>query len=322
MVEHEIREREQICMGTVVTHRVYGVPSEGVLEEAEQEIGRLNHLVSRFVSDSEISQINRAAGEKPIFVSKSTYELFEAALTYSEISVGLFDVTIGPLVELWERKKKQQAVPAPEEIVDCLTLVDYHCVVHDNRALSIGLKRERQSVDFGGIGKGFAADRVLDLFRNHGVESGFTNFGGNVALLGSKPDGSCWRVGIQHPRERRRIIGFLDLVDRSVATSGDYQRYYQAKNGQCYHHIINPLTGYPSDSGLISATIVTKSATRADALSTIFFSSGIAGSKHLLGFLPEVEAVLIDRELNVYISNGLVGNFHAIGGAVVRGLDS
>ncbi len=321
MAEHEIRQRDQLCMGTVITHRVCGDHSEKVLEEAEQEVNRLNRLLSRFVAESEISQISDAAGRKPIPVSKSTYELFQVALEYSEISHGLFDVTIGPLVELWDQEKRELSVPAREEIETCLALVDYHCVICDDCSQSVGLERERQSVDFGGIGKGFAADQVLDRFRNQGVESGFTNFGGNVALLGSKLDGSCWRVGVQHPRENGQLIGFLDLIDRSVATSGDYQRYYQAKNGRFYHHIINPTTGYPSDSGLISATIITKSATKADALSTIFFSSGMAGCRYLLRLLPEVETVLIDKDLNVYISTGLEGNFRAIEGINVYTLD-
>ncbi len=126
----------------------------------------------------------------------------------------------------------------------------------------------------GGVGR-YASDKILEVFKRHGIESAFTNFGGNVATLGTRPDGTLWRVGIRHPRKSVALIGAVDVENCSVVTSGDDQRYFVASDGKRYHHILDPRTGYPSESGLLSATVVSKSAAMADTLSTILFVEGI-----------------------------------------------
>lgn len=138
---------------------------------------------------------------------------------------------------------------------------------------TIGLKKEGESIDLGGIGKGFAADLILKIFRRFEISSALTNFGGNIATIGTKPDGSFWRIGVQHPREENRIIGIISIENQSVVTSGDYRRFFIDKKGKRYHHILNPKTGYPAESGLISVTTIADSSTNTDALSTAFLKA-------------------------------------------------
>jgi thiamine biosynthesis lipoprotein len=174
-----------------------------------------------------------------------------------------------------------------------------------------------QSINLGGIGKGYAGDKFLEVFKKYGISSAYTNIGGNVVALGTKPDGSPWRVGIQHPRQESSLIGLVSVADKAVVTSGDYQRYFIGNNGKRYHHILDPSTGYPAESGVISVTIVADSSTVADALSTILFVAGMEKGLELLGRFPGVEAILVDMDLQVYITAGLMEYFQASEGISV-----
>ena len=169
----------------------------------------------------------------------------------------------------------------------------------------------------GGIGKGFASDRFMEIFQEYGVVSAFSNIGGNVSTLGSKPDGSPWRVGIRHPR-LNGLIGAVEVTGKAVVTSGDYERYFFGKDGRRFHHILNPITGYPAESGLLSATVVAKSAVTADALSTAVFIAGIGKGLALLEKYPMADAVLVDEKLRVYVTQGLRRNFQASNGTNVK----
>jgi thiamine biosynthesis lipoprotein len=202
-----------------------------------------------------------------------------------------------------------------------LPLVCYKDLLADASERTVFLRRKGQSIDLGGIGKGYAADKVLEALRGYGITSAFTNFGGNVAAIGVKPDGSPWKVGLQHPRQENLLIGALEVTDRSVVTSGDYQRYFIGKDGKRYHHILDPITGYPSDSGLISATAVTENSMAADALSTLLFISGIKKGTEILRTFHRAEAVLIDKDLQIYITKGLKNNFQVKEGIQVNVLD-
>jgi FAD:protein FMN transferase len=161
----------------------------------------------------------------------------------------------------------------------------------------------------GGIGKGFASGRFLEVCKEFGIKSAFTNIGGNVAALGTKPDGAPWSVGIRHPRQENRLIGAVSVADKAVVTSGDYQRYFIDPNQKRRHHILDPRTGYPSESGLISVTVVADNATVADALSTILFIAGMREGIEILKGFPLAEAVLVDTEQMVYVTPGLTDCF-------------
>jgi thiamine biosynthesis lipoprotein len=185
--------------------------------------------------------------------------------------------------------------------------------VLDTIQKTAGLKSPGQSVDLGGIGKGFASDRFMEIFQEYGVTSAFSNIGGNVSTLGNKPDGSPWRVGIRHPR-LNGLLGAVTVTGKAVVTSGDYERYFFGRDGRRFHHILNPITGYPADSGLISVTVVTDSAMTADALSTAVFVAGLKRGLVMMEKYLRTEAVLVDEKLRVYVTQGLRQCFQASAG--------
>jgi len=314
-------ERQSFNMGTVIINHVTCENPQQVLREAEDEIIRLNRLLSRFVQTSDISRINDQAGLSPVQVSEESFQLLSESLKYSKLSQGLWDMTICPLVMLWEEAKKQKNVPSRQAIEKVKQLVDYKGVIFDEESKEVFLSKAKQAIDLGGIGKGYAADKIIRIFKAHQVGSAFTNFGGNVSTIGTKPDGTHWNIGIQHPRNPKELIGLVPVIDKSVVTSGDYQRFYRATDGKKYHHIIDPKTGYPSDSGLISTTIITQSSTTADALSTMTFLAGLKKSKAILTEFEGVEAVLIDKNLTVYLTKGIKDDFEGIQGLKIKVLE-
>jgi FAD:protein FMN transferase len=171
--------------------------------------------------------------------------------------------------------------------------------------MTAGLRNKGQSIDLGGIGKGFASDKILEIYREYGISSAYSNLGGNVVTLGAKPDGSPWHVGIQHPRQENQLIGSVSVVNQTVVTSGDYQRYFTDSQGKRHHHILNPTTGYPAESGLISVSIITEKSLVADALSTIMFVAGMKKGREYLRTVPQTEAIFVDSDLKVYVTSGL-----------------
>jgi thiamine biosynthesis lipoprotein len=299
-------------MSTVMTHRAFGKYAEESLRAIRFEAVRLEELLSCFISRSEISRINRSAGIKCERLSDDTYEVLSRAIEFSRYCQGIFDVTIGPLVTLWNNGKDKFKPPEESSIRQILTLVDYTDLILDPCKKTAGLQRIGQSIDLGGIGKGFAGDKFLEVFKKYSVSSAFTNIGGNVVALGTKPDGSSWRVGIQHPRQENSLIGLVSVANKAVVTSGDYQRYFIGSNGKRYHHILDPSTGYPAEkSGLVSVTVVADSSTAADALSTILFVTGMEKGLELLRQFSGAEAIFIDMNLLVYVTRGLKDCFQA-----------
>lgn len=291
-------------MGTEMTHRVYGNHAQEVLRAVDGEAIRLESILSHFKPESEISRINGSAGINREKLSPDTYEVLSRAAEFARFSHGLFDATIGPLVNLWDYKNSSE-IPEEASIRQILPLVNYADLIIDPNNKTAGLKQSGQSIDLGGIGKGFASDKFLEIFRDYGITSAFTNIGGNVATLGTKPDSTPWQVGIQHPRQANRLLGAVFVADKAVVTSGDYQRYFVDRKGKRHHHILNPITGYPAESGLISVTLVADSPTVADALSTIIFVAGTEKGLELLKSYPGTEGILVDRDLVFYVTKGL-----------------
>lgn len=306
-----IAESMNIGMSTVMTHSAFGKYAEESLRAVRDEAARLEKLLSCFVPGSEISRINRSAGMKYERLSKDTYEVLSHAIEFSSCCQGLFDVTIGPLVALWNSGKNASGPPDESRIRKVIPFVDYTELVLDPCEKAAKLQRSGQSIDLGGIGKGFAGDKFLEVFKKYGVSSAFTNIGGNVVALGTKPDGFPWRVGIQHPRQENSLIGLVSVADKAVVTSGDYQRYFIDRNGKRHHHILDPSTGYPAESGVVSVTIVADSSTDADALSTLLFVAGMEKGFELLERFPRTEAIFVDMDLQVHVTAGLKECFQA-----------
>ncbi len=303
-------------MGTEMAHRACGENAAEALKAVEEEAKRLERLLSRFIPESDIGRINAGAGRKPATISLETLKILELAAGVSLSSRGCFDVTVAPLADLWDYKNAVKP-PEAERIREILSLVGWRDLELDVAEGSAGLKREGQSIDLGGIAKGYASDRFMQIFRERGVASAFSNIGGNVSTLGSKPDGSAWRVGIRHPRAED-LMGVVEASGEAVVTSGDYERYFTDDAGKRYHHILDPKTGYPAESGLISVTVVAGSAMLADALSTAVFVAGLERGAEILKKYLQAEAVLIDEKLRVYVTRGLKGRFESASGIALK----
>lgn len=299
------------AMGTVMSHRAFGPSAAHCLAAVQAEVARLEALLSRFLPGSDISRINESAGIQSERVSPDTCAVLSKSIEFSRAFPGFFDVTIGPLVSLWNIGKEGFAPPDEDCIQQVLPLVNAQDLVLDPYHMTAGLRNLAQSVDLGGIGKGYAADKVLEIYQKFGVTSAFSNLGGNVVTLGTKPDGAPWRIGIQHPRDETRLLGSVAVAGQSVVTSGDYQRYSADRQGKKHHHILNPRTGHPAETGLASVTIVTGQSVTADALSTLLFVAGMDKCPEILQRYPQAGAVLVDVDLHVFVTRNLEDCFQA-----------
>lgn len=281
---------------------------------ARQEIVRLEALFSRTRSDSDIARLNAAAGaEEPVALDPETIAILSQAVTYSPN----FDITIAPVMDAWGFTSDQRQVPSQGELEQQLSLVDCRLLEIDSSAQTARLPYSGMAVDLGGIAKGWAADRAADLLREHGVTSALLDLGGNITVLGNKPDGSRWRVAVRDPEDTSRQVCILSLSDRTLSTSGGYERYFEA-GGVTYHHIIDPATGYPAQSGLISATVISPSGSVADANSTNFFILGAQDALEQWRSTPPEEGldlVLITEDRHVYLTEGLEEGLHFEGEA-------
>ena len=268
-------KRELFAMDTYMTLTCYGENAEQALDAAVDEIRRLDALLSTGSPDSEVSRLNREGGGA---VSADTAALIEAALAAYEDTDGAFDITILPLMELWGFPAGELHVPTDGELADALAVTGSGRISLDGEILSM---EDGTAVDLGGIAKGYASARLMEIFRSFGIEHAIVSLGGNVQCLGGKPDGSDWRCGIRdpgdpgHPAGAEDILGVLTVRDTAVITSGSYERKLtDESSGRTYHHILDPRTGYPAETGLASVTIVCADGERADALSTACFVMG------------------------------------------------
>jgi thiamine biosynthesis lipoprotein len=211
-------------------------------EDAIADVLRIEAKYSRYRDDSVTSRINAAAGKAAVIVDDETHALLEYAGQCHAQSGGLFDITSGVLRRAWNFRRDPPAVPSPDEIAPLLPLIAWPEVEWSGR--SVRLPREGMEIDFGGIGKEYAADRAATILLGRGMRHGLANLGGDIRAIGPQPDGSPWRVGIRHPRADGVAFAGFDLVDGALATSGDYERYFDI-DGKRYCHILDPRTGMP-----------------------------------------------------------------------------
>ncbi|GAB6138392.1 FAD:protein FMN transferase [Halanaerobaculum tunisiense] len=292
-------------MGTKVRMKAYHSAPGQVLKDSFSIVEDLEAKMSSSITDSEVNQVNQAAGQKKVQVSADTYQVIKKSLEYAQLTAGSFDPTIGPLVDLWGIGTENAQVPTDKQIKDRLSGVDYKQVELFPANKQVFLKQPDMKLDVGGIAKGYAADQVIDLWQKQGVESGFISLGGNVSVLGAKPDGSPWKVGIQDPKEPRgNVMATVEVRDKTVVTSGNYERYF-VEDGVRYHHILNPQTGRPAKKGIISSTIITDNSFDADTLATAVYVLGVKEALKLIRDLPEIEALLINQDKEVYLTSGL-----------------
>ncbi len=305
-------QEQEYLLGTYIQMQIRAVNPEEKIEEASDLIAAVEEKMSLNLADSEINEINNAAGEQAVAVSDDTFEVIEKAVEYAELSEGRFDPTVGPLVELWdissggrEVEEGESKVPSEAEIDDKLELIGYEKVELNSDKNEIFLTQEGMKFDVGGIAKGYAADKVTDYLEESQAKGGHISLGGAVAVFGDREDGSPWRVGIQDPLSNRGdAVARIELTDMAVDTSGNYERYFM-EDGVRYHHILSTEDGYPVDAGVISATIVSESSFEADALSTVVFTSGVDEGLRLIEDISGLETMIITDEKEVYLTEGI-----------------
>lgn len=291
------------ALGTLNTIQLFDDVQSDTLDRAERRVQDLDDRLSVYKPDSEISMLNASAGVKAVVIGKDTMELLRAGKQFSKITDGAFSMTTRPLSLLWSTNARCGIVPAKTEIEQAISLVNDEDLILNEANDTAMLTRTGQAVDLGGIAKGYAADEVKRILIDDGVQNAIINLGGTVTVLGDSKT-----VGIQHPDRANGIsMGRINLSNRSIVTSGDYERYFEV-DGVRYHHILDPQTGYPANTGLRSVTVIGASATALDALSTAVFVMGTKSGISLAERL-EIGTVVVTTKLDVYCSDALRGMF-------------
>lgn len=306
-----ITSQESFQIGTHITIKVYDdkeVPKDA-FDQIFSLIDTYEYMVSKTINTSEVTEVNNNAGLSPVNVSDSVVELVEIGQKYAALSDGLFDVTIGPLVDLWGIGTEHAAVPSDEARIESMGKIDYRKIDIDKTDKTIFLQEAGMEIDLGAIAKGFIADRVKDLILELGYEHAIINLGGNVLTVGTKPNSDAWQVGVRDPQSSSgSTMGILKLEDNSIVSSGIYERFFNAGEIR-YHHIINPKTGAPEFNGMYSVSIVSDTSVDGDALSTTVFLLGLEKGLALIESLPNIEAVFVMEDQSVYVSSGLGDRF-------------
>lgn len=304
--EEEPCRRELLAMDTVMTLTVYGENGEQAARLGEARIRELEALLSVTGEDSELYRANHSGGA-PTHLSADTSALLTQALALCEDTSGALDVTIYPVVRAWGFTTGSYRIPSEEEIRGLLEQVDYTRVALTDGSLTLP---EGMELDLGAVAKGYTGDQLMSLFVREGVTSAIVELGGNVQALGAKPDGSPWQVALQAPEGG--YAGVLRVINKAVVTSGGYQRYFE-ENGETYWHIMDPSTGRPARSGLLSVTIVADRGVVGDALSTALFVMGKEDAAAYWRARQDFDFVLLDEAGGVTITQGLEDSFSLYG---------
>lgn len=301
--------KTEFLMGTVVTVKIYDKDKEDVLDLAFERINELADKTSSEQKDSEVNTINANAGVMPTQVSNDVFKLIKVAKAHSHLADGKFDITVGPLTKLWHIGFPDARKPDQAEIDAILPLIDYEAVKLDEENQTIFLTEQGMELDLGAIAKGFITDEVVTVLEENDVTTAIIDLGGNIYVLGNHPSGDAWTVGIQDPNAKRgSTVGKVKRSNESIVTSGIYERYLEV-DGEKYHHLLNPDTGYPFTNDLAGISIITDNSTDADALSTTAFSKGIEGGLQFIQESTDAEAIFIGHDKKVYITEGLKGKF-------------
>jgi thiamine biosynthesis lipoprotein len=268
------------------------------------EIRRIEKLLTTFDGGSETNRINEMAGIAPVKVSRETFDIIKRSLRISRITQGAFDISYGSVDKrLWNFDSSMQTLPDPATAKKMLRLINYRNIVLDDGPITVFLKEKGMRIGFGGIGKGYAAERAKRIMQEAGVDSGIVNASGDLTAWGFQPDGKPWTIGIANPDDSRQVFSYMDISNMAVATSGNYEKYVMIK-GKKYSHTINPRTGLPV-SGVKSVSIISSNAEVADAMATPVMVMGLAAGLDMINQIKDLEAVIIDDGNRVHTSKNI-----------------
>lgn len=291
---------------TVITITLYSDNADPLLDGCFSLCEKYENLLSRTKEESDIARINAGKG-RPVAVSSETEFLIRQALSYAALTEGKIDPTVAPLMELWDfTSDRPKSVPQEEAIQFLLPHIAFEKIQCEDGFVT--LADPEAELDLGFLAKGYIADRLKEYLQNHGIKSGIIDLGGNILTIGAKPDGSPYRIGVKKPfSSAGTAMAVLPVQDRSVVSSGVYERYFE-QDGQLYHHILDPDTGYPVSNGLLSVTILSDSSLEGDALSTACFVLGLEEGMRLIEDTPGAEAIFITEDYELHRSSGLPEN--------------
>ncbi len=276
------------------------------IDEAVAEVKRIEKLISSWDKDSETSKINKNAGIEPVKVSVELYDLIERAIQISKITDGAFDISYAALDNIWRFNISMDYIPSDLQIANSVNKIGYKNIILNKEAQTVYLSKEGMKIGFGAIGKGYAADKVKELLKSKGVIAGIINASGDLTTWGTQVSGKKWMVGITNPLDVSKVFSWMPIVESSVATSGNYEKYIIYK-GEKYSHIIDPRTGWPS-KGIKSVSVFAKKAELCDALATSIFVMGLEAGLSLVNQLKGIEAIIIDDNNQIHKTTGIQFN--------------
>ena len=287
-------------LDTIITITLYDKNATELINDCFDIAQKYEDLLSRTKEGTDIYRINNS-NMQSVQVDPDTTYLIQQGIYYGELSDGAFDISIGRLTSLWDFQNRT-TVPSSEEINNCLGF-NYKNIEIDGN--NIRLLSDKEMLDMGGIAKGFIADKMKEYLLSQGVNQGIINLGGNIVCLDKKDGKDNYKIGIQKPfDESGEVICSLNVSNKSIVTSGDYQRYFE-ENGKIYHHIIDVNTGYPIDNDLDSVTIINNSSIAGDALSTISFIYGLEKGIAFIESIPDTEAIFVTKDGNIHKTSGI-----------------
>jgi len=304
-----VTKKTFLAMDTVMTLTVYGENGEAAAEQAASRILEIEKALSASAESSELAALNASAGE-PVAVSRDVLNPLRSALGTAKKSGGALDITVLPLVEAWGFLTKDYHVPERAELDALLEKIGYEKIKIDGETV---VCPEGMGIDFGAVAKGYASQCAAEILRGR-VTGAVISLGGSVQTVGVKPNGQKWKVAIADPLDPENgTVGTLSVEEAAVVTSGSYQRYFE-RGGVRYHHILDPKTGAPAESGLLSVTVVCADGTEADGLSTALFVLGLDGAMNYRDTYGGFEAVFVTEDRRVTVTDGLKGAFEAAEG--------
>lgn len=309
-IVNEGYSRTETLIHTVVQIHVFHEGVEEIVDGAFKYVSEMEQLLSTNLQESDVYKINSKAGIEPVEVSPITIEIIKKAIEVGEISQGLFDISIGPIVELWKIGTPEARVPSDDEIQEALQLVDYRKIQIDEEKSTVFLEEEGMRLELGGISKGYIGSGIASYFQSNNITTAIINLGGNVVVMGTSPSNKeGWNVGVQDPdRLRGEVVGSQRVINAVAITSGIYERFIE-EDGKFYHHIMDPRTGYPLDNNVSAVTVFAPTSFEGDAYSTALFMMGIDGGINFVNSLDGFEVVYIDKDKGVHLSNGIKESF-------------
>lgn len=278
--------------------------AENCIDNAIAEIQRIEKLLTTYDENSQTNQINQAAGIHPVIVDEEVFDLISRSKRISELTQGAFDISYGSIDKrLWNFDSNMTALPDPQTAKQMVRLINYRNIILNRADLTVLLKEKGMRIGFGGIGKGYAAERAKLILKQWGVKSGIVNAAGDLTTWGVQPDGKPWTIGIASPDQQQQLFSYLEISDAAIATSGNYEKFV-ILDGRKYSHTIDPKTGLPV-KGIKSVTIISPNAEIADAMATPVMVMGIKVGLDMINQMKNIACIMIDEQDNIYTSRNI-----------------